>query len=91
MKKIEDFKKQAKEKDIKRWNIHDCSMCGYQCGYIIRDNGVFYDSGCGCSHGPLRESSFEEIAEHYNMQSNKKVIKEMDKFWGFNKGNNDSD
>ena len=82
-KKIEDFKKQAKEKNITRWNIHTCSMCGYQCGFIIQGDKLYYDNGCYCSMNPPTSRDWQYLANHYNMQENKKVIKEMDKFWGF--------
>jgi len=86
MKIVEDFKRQAKEKNITRWNIHDCYMCGYQCGYIIRGDKVFYDSGCDCTGGsPLQIRSWEDLTGFYNMQNSKKYINEMDKFWGFDK------
>jgi len=81
----EDFKKQSKEKKITKWIIHNCSMCNYGCGFIIGwgKTGVGYDNGCSCSWSGVRPSSWNDIAEHYNLQTNKKVIKEMNKFWGF--------
>lgn len=85
MKTGEDFEKQAKEKGITRWLIHDCSMCGYHCGFYFRGKVVEYDNGCGCVMNPRSPRTWEDVAEHYNMQTNKKVIKEMDKFWGFAK------
>ena len=90
MKNIEDFIKQAVAKKITRWNIHSCSICGYQCGFQINGEDVKYDSGCYCSIQPFRQSSWEELAEHYNnnQRENNPDIKqetldEMDKFWGF--------
>lgn len=54
--------------------INDCSMCGYPCGYIINADlsQVFYDSGCDCgSFGDsFRPSTFEDIADAHNMQTN---------------------
>ncbi|KKL54891.1 hypothetical protein LCGC14_2260870 [marine sediment metagenome] len=84
MRKAEDFKKQAKKKKITRWGIHNCSGCGYACGYLINGDKVKYDSGCDCTtYNQIRESNWQSIADQYNMQTNKDVIKEMDKFWGF--------
>lgn len=66
---VDDFQQAATELGITRWNIHDCSICGYKCGYVIgRDRNVFYDSGCNCvTYGPaLRLSSWDDLAAHYN-------------------------
>jgi hypothetical protein len=63
----EEFKKAALEKDLYQWSIHDCSLCGYDCGFIFdREGNVSYDSGCYCSRQPVRPSSWEEVADHYN-------------------------
>lgn len=81
-----DFMKQAKEKGIEKWIIHHCSMCGYPCGFHFSkdQNTVLYDNGCNCTGGyGGRGSSWKEVADHYNLQSNQKVIEEFDKFWGF--------
>jgi len=92
MKTIEDFKKAAKEKNIKEWLIHDCCMCGYQCGYLIIEDEVLYDNGCDCMSGKRspRQSSWEELVDHYNrnqIENNKnasqEVLDKMDNFWGF--------
>jgi len=83
----EEFREQAKARNIKRWPIHDCSMCGYECGYLFNEAGeVAYDSGCDCvlSLGDrISPREWENVAEHYNMQSSENYIKEMDEFWGF--------
>lgn len=80
-----EFRIKAKEKGITFWRVHDCYMCGYSCGYLIDGDQVSYDSGCDCvRYGPvIRPASFDSIASNYNMQTNLKVIENMDKFWGF--------
>ncbi len=83
MKTVNDFKRQVKAKNITRWLIHDCSMCGYHCGYYFDGDKVEYDNGCGCSMQPRSPRTWDSVAEHYNMQTNKKGIKKMDEFWGF--------
>ena len=90
MKTIQDFQQKAKEKDIKKVPVHNCSMCDYLCGYIIRGEEVFYDNGCGCVWGGERPSSWQEIADDYNRnqrENNKDISQEWldktDKFWGF--------
>ena len=84
-KTIEDFKKQAKAKNITRWVIHYCSMCNYPCGFLIgsKQKNIQYDNGCSCSMNPPNLREWQDLADHYNMQTNKKVIKGMNEFWGF--------
>lgn len=85
-KTAEQFKQQVAKKNILKWPVHDCSMCGYECGYLFNYEGyeVVYDNGCYCT-GITRNSqrSWEDVLEHYNLQTHPDVIKEMDKFWGF--------
>ena len=52
MKTTEQLKEQAKKIGLKRWKVHNCSMCDYPCGYIIRGEEVFYDPGCGTNYRP---------------------------------------
>lgn len=80
----EDFEKAVKERGIQRWNIHDCSMCGYSCGYVFNIHCVSYDSGCDCViYNSIRQSSWVAVAEQYNMQTDPSVIEKMNKFWSF--------
>lgn len=96
MKTVEDFKKAAKERNITRWNIHECSMCGYACGYVIRGDNVGYDNGCNCVWGGIRPSSWQELTNAYNMNAGaldrkereknplfKESVEADDKYWGF--------
>ena len=92
MKTIQDFQQKAKEKDIKFVPIHKCSICGYQCGYVIEGDNVGYDSGCDCTYngGGIQRRSWQEIADDYNRnqrENNKDIsqewLDETDKFWGF--------
>lgn len=93
MKTAIDFKNAAIRKEIKRWDIHNCSMCNYACGYVIDNDRVFYDSGCDCTYRGqnLSPRSFEDIADHYNMQSNETVIQRMNEFWGFSDNENNAE
>jgi len=87
MMEAEDFKKASKKKGITFWPVHICSICGFNCGYEICGEHVGYNSGCGCITCPgwIQERSWEDLAEHYNMQNSEKVIQKMNEFWGFNK------
>lgn len=98
-KEVSDFQKAAAERNITRWNIHNCSMCGYACGYVIQGNAVAYDSGCNCvTYGPVIDpSSWEALADHYNNNAGGfdaqercekyprfvGVIKRSNELWGF--------
>lgn len=85
MKNAQDFQKSARENKIVQWTIHQCSMCDYPCGYIFEPNGdVSYDSGCDCvTYTNIQPCSWEDVASHYNLQTNPQVIEEMDDFWKF--------
>ena len=83
-----EFMQQALKKNIKFVPNHDCAICGYTVGYRIYGTKVTYDSGCGCSFGcNERLSSWDEISRFYNNQTSEDVIREMDKFWGFDDPN----
>ena len=87
MRTVEEFKESVKKNNIKRWDIHKCSICGFNCGYIfdIYNDQVYYDSGCDCVTYFVmpHPRSWNEVAEYYNMQTNPKYIAEMDEFWHF--------
>lgn len=72
LKTSSELKEQAKKIGLTRWNIHDCSMCGYWCGYNIKDDDVTYDSGCNCSWGGEQESSWDDLTESFNMNQPEK-------------------
>lgn len=81
----EDFKSQAKLKNITEWHIRNCSICNYPLGYYFHEDGrVFYDNGCDCGFGKsMNIRSWDNVAEHYNMQDYPSVIEKMNNFWGF--------
>lgn len=86
MKSGEDFRKSAIENNIHHWPVHNCSMCGYECGFLFDYRGypVVYDAGCDCTRQYVKhERSWDDVAEQYNIQKNEKVINEMNKYWRF--------
>jgi hypothetical protein len=84
MKTGEDFKQSASENNISEWTVHDCSICGYPCGYQFSGDDVYYDSGCWCvSYSDKRKKSWDDVASFYNMQSHPDIIKKFDEFWHF--------
>ena len=83
MRNPEEFKQQAKEKNITFWPSHECAICGVEVGTEIKDGQASYRSSCGCAHSPNHSHGWEHVAERYNMQEHPEVIANMDKFWGF--------
>lgn len=85
MKLAEDFKTQAKIHNITYWHLRNCSMCDYELGYYFRDDErVEYDNGCGCTGGSsFSQRTWQDIADHYNMQTHPEYIKKMNAFWKF--------
>jgi hypothetical protein len=68
IKTANELKAQAKLKNIEVYPVHDCSMCGYPCGYVIDGDNVSYDSGCYCTYRFVVEPrSWEDLARCYNM------------------------
>lgn len=64
----EELQKQAKEKEITFYPVHECSMCRYMCGYLIEDDIIGYDSGCDCvSYNNIEERSWEDLTATYNL------------------------
>lgn len=81
----QEFRDAAIKHNISTWELRECFICGCPIGYLFfRDREVYFDGGCDCCDGGLRPSSWEEVAEHYNIQTNENVIAEYDNFWHFN-------
>jgi len=83
MKTAEDFKKQAELKNITFWESHKCGICGVPVGTEIENGEASYRSACDCGWSPNHSHGWDNVAKRYNMQTNEKVIKQMDAFWGF--------
>lgn len=51
--------------------IHNCSMCGYRCGFIVHSiDNIWYDSGCYCTGcGGGYQASVQDILNHHNIQT----------------------
>ena len=91
IKTVEELKKQAKLKNITRWTYHTCSICGYECSYVINGDNVSYDNYCLCDGGcenPTR--SWEDLTEAYNLNQpennpkiSKEYLKKVNETWQF--------
>lgn len=81
----QEFRSAAIKYSISTWRFRECSICGCPIGYLFfQDREVYFDGGCDCCWGDLRPSTWEDVAEFYNMQTNDKMIAEFDEFWHFN-------
>ena len=79
---FDDMKKAVIERGISFLPFHQCSMCGYMCGYIIHEGEVEYDTGCYCVNSTtLRSSHWDEVYRSYAVQ-NEEVKKQMLRDWG---------
>lgn len=44
--------------------IHNCTFCKYPCGYLFKDNKIFFDSGCDCINKKVIEKrTVSEVLE----------------------------
>lgn len=83
---VDEFQRAARERGITEWprDPDGCSGCGYPVGYRFDRGEVYFDVGCRCTHGPKWEPrSWQDVADHYNMQGHPDWIARMDAFWGF--------
>jgi len=58
---------------VNRWVLRQCSICEAPLAYHIHPERerVAFDSSCYCTQNDgWRESSWSEIADHLNMQTN---------------------
>lgn len=85
MRTAEEFKEQAKKLQLRQWNIRNCSICHAPLRFLFSMDykHVGFDPNCNCVIYPYltEERSWEDIARHYNMQTNENVIKTMNEFW----------
>lgn len=91
IKTAEELKAQAALKAITRYPVHDCSICGYACGYIISGGQVTYDSGCDCvPYANIQPRSWADLASAYNLnqpENNPTIgaayLAELNQVWKF--------
>jgi hypothetical protein len=89
----DELKQQAIKNHIDFWPVHNCSICGYACGYYFENNheDVFYDAGCDCvNYSNVQKRSWENLADNYNLnqpENNPKIkqeyLDELNKIWKF--------
>jgi len=68
-----DIEKSVKKNNITYWQPYSCSICNVKYGYYFRDGQVFFDGACGCGGSIFGErlTSYQEVANLYNINSNK--------------------
>jgi hypothetical protein len=87
-----DLMKHAISNALTRWDMHTCSMCGYQCGFRFEKDTdpaslvVYYDPGCRCCLlGRWEKRSWSDVYRHITLQIHEKVVEKYCKFWGLTK------
>lgn len=82
---LDEFQKQAELHNITHWLHHDCAICGEWTAFVFVDGKVYFDSTCGCSSYPTAPQPYtwNDVADHYNIQTSPIVIAQMDEFWHF--------
>ena len=85
MKKAEDFERAVKIYDLHYFPLRTCSICEYLIGYLFSQGNVFFDSGCDCifPNVNLSSSSYQSLADLYNMNIGNETQNEMDEFFKF--------
>jgi len=86
-KTAEDFRAAIKEKGLTRWKLRECGMCGTGLHYLFENDKVGYDSNCDCTSydSGIQLRSYQDLADHYNMQSSNTYLDTIDDFFGFKK------
>jgi hypothetical protein len=66
---VEDQVNALREKLGDRIDIHDCTICGFWCGYVFVGDRVFYDNECACSSysHPPEPRELQELYEFLEM------------------------
>lgn len=83
----EEFQEQAKKLGLERWIVRRCSMCDYPLAFIFSPDyaRVDFDSGCDCTRMGyvMQNSSWDAVAENYNIQNHPTVIERFNQAWQF--------
>jgi len=81
----EMLKQQLRTKGIfdLRHNTHTCSLCGYECGYVLQQGELYYDSGCSCTYqsNNLEPRDWQSLADVYNSLTDLDRKAEFEKIW----------
>lgn len=89
----EEIRKSVIENKVTFLPIHNCSICNVPIGYSFFKYNcpyeVTFDSSCGCCNSGPRPSSYEDVADHINMQTSEEYINELITNLGLIRNNND--
>ena len=73
-----DIKNAILKNNITVWYPYRCSICNELYGYYFYNGIVTFDSSCGCSSAfGERLSSYDKVAEIYNINTDEQFRKEM--------------
>lgn len=83
---VEFLKNQIISQGITEWHNHDCSLCGYPCGYRFRVIKNFvhvtYDRGCYCLSSHPDPRNLKDVINQMEIQDNLDIINKYKAFWG---------
>ena len=82
----EKVKEQVTKSGIIKIDHHECTFCKYMTHYVVTDETLFFDSGCDCvsPHAPIRQVTWESLADWINMQTQEKWRNDILDKCGFN-------
>lgn len=73
-----DIKNAVLKNNIIVWYPYRCSICNEPYGYYFYNGIVTFNGSCGCSSAfGERLSSYDKVAEIYNMNTDEQFRKEM--------------
>lgn len=50
-----------------KYTLHNCSMCNYPCGWFMRGEKLYYDSGCNCvNYNNTQQVDNSELDFYFN-------------------------
>lgn len=77
----EQIRESVIKNNIRFFPIHSCGLCNVPIGYSFFKYNcpyeVTFDSSCDCASSGPRQSSFEDVAEHINMQTSEEYVNEL--------------
>lgn len=86
MRTAEEFKAQLRKRNITEWFVSECEQCKQPLRYLFFSGEPCFNMDCNCTDSDSANElpvSWEDIAKHYNSQTNPAIITAMDIFWGF--------
>ncbi len=80
-----EFKAAVKEHNLTEWVVGECVECDVPYSFMSITEGVFIDKNCECHvrYKKLEPSSWEAVANRFNMILHPSEIKRHNIYWHF--------